>query len=196
MRCDGYWLHLHAVSWLLGLPGCAQTLSAQHFESGSIAVNNEESGEYTVATIDEGRERRTAALLDVASAMTGVGCIIHEAIIQARCVPSPAPHTGQGPIHCVCAGPMGIWPLHRDFATVYCLSTASCGSTAHSKKGPVCAAQGLVSQARAARRMHVWPLQASLCRVRRRSAGCLPVWQVLACSRGRLATARVTGAAA
>jgi hypothetical protein len=63
----------------------SQTLLSRRFESGSIAVNNEESAQYTVVTIEEGRER-TAALLDVASAMTGVGCVIHEAIIQARCV--------------------------------------------------------------------------------------------------------------
>lgn len=62
-------------------PGVLQMLSAQRFESGSIMVSNEEDGQYTVVNIGEGRER-TAALLDVASAMTGVGCIIHEAIIQ------------------------------------------------------------------------------------------------------------------
>ena len=71
------------------LPLGAQTLTSRHFESGSIAVNNEESAQFTVVTIAEGRER-TAALLDVASAMTGVGCVIHEAIIQARL---PCAHT-------------------------------------------------------------------------------------------------------
>ena len=65
------------------LSSCAQTLSATRFVSGAIVVNNEEDAQYTVVHIGEGRER-TAALLDVASAMTGVGCIIHEAVIQAR----------------------------------------------------------------------------------------------------------------
>lgn len=52
-------------------------------------VNNEEDAQYTVVHIGEGRER-TAALLDVASAMTGVGCIIHEAVIQVRGMPYPS----------------------------------------------------------------------------------------------------------
>ena len=50
-----------------------QTLSAKRFESGRIVV--------TVVTINE-RKDSSAALLDVASAMTGIGVLIHEAIIQ------------------------------------------------------------------------------------------------------------------
>ncbi len=46
-------------------------------------MDNEEDEKFTVVTIAEGKERVTA-LLDVASAMTGIGVIIHEAIIQAR----------------------------------------------------------------------------------------------------------------
>lgn len=60
-----------------------QTLSAQKFESGPILVDNEDDEKFTVVTIGEGKERVTA-LLDVASAMTGIGVIIHEAIIQVR----------------------------------------------------------------------------------------------------------------
>lgn len=59
-----------------------QTLSAHKFESGPIVVDNEEDEKFTVVNICEGKERVTA-LLDVASAMTGIGVIIHEAIIQA-----------------------------------------------------------------------------------------------------------------
>ncbi|CAL8470964.1 g10506 [Coccomyxa elongata] len=58
-----------------------KTLSAHKFESGAITVDNEEDEKFTVVTIAEGKERVTA-LLDVASAMTGIGVIIHEAIIQ------------------------------------------------------------------------------------------------------------------
>jgi hypothetical protein len=58
-----------------------QTLSAHVFESGPIVVDNEEHKQYTVVRISEGKER-TTALLEVASAMTGIGVLIHEAIIQ------------------------------------------------------------------------------------------------------------------
>ncbi|KAK9901327.1 hypothetical protein WJX75_006781 [Coccomyxa subellipsoidea] len=59
----------------------SKTLSAHKFESGPIVVDNEEDEKFTVVNICEGKERVTA-LLDVASAMTGIGVIIHEAIIQ------------------------------------------------------------------------------------------------------------------
>lgn len=58
-----------------------QTLSAHRFESGPILVDNEEDKQFTVVRISEGKER-TTALLEVASAMTGIGVVIHEAIIQ------------------------------------------------------------------------------------------------------------------
>ena len=58
-----------------------QTLSAKRFESGRILVDNEADPGLTVVTINE-REDSSAALLDVASAMTGIGVLIHEAIIQ------------------------------------------------------------------------------------------------------------------
>ena len=76
----------------------AQTLSSKQFESGRVLVDNEAEKELTVVTINE-RKDSTAALLDVASAMTGIGVLIHEAIIQVafhpvtyvksvrRCVP-------------------------------------------------------------------------------------------------------------
>ena len=60
-----------------------QTLSAKRFESGRILVDNEAEPGLTVVTINE-RKDSTAALLDVASAMTGIGVVIHEAIIQVR----------------------------------------------------------------------------------------------------------------
>lgn len=59
----------------------AQTLSAKRFESGRIVVDNEAEPDLTVVTINE-RKDSSAALLDVASAMTGIGVLIHEAIIQ------------------------------------------------------------------------------------------------------------------
>ena len=63
----------------------AQTLSSKQFESGRVLVDNEAEQDLTVVTINE-RKDSTAALLDVASAMTGIGVVIHEAIIQ---VPFP-----------------------------------------------------------------------------------------------------------
>ena len=64
-----------------------QTLSAKRFESGRIIVDNEAEEDLTVVVINE-RKDSTAALLDVASAMTGIGVLIHEAIIQvAQCSP-------------------------------------------------------------------------------------------------------------
>ena len=66
---------------LMGMWRCAQTLSAKRFESGRILVDNEAEPGLTVVTINE-RKDSTAALLDVASAMTGIGVLIHEAIIQ------------------------------------------------------------------------------------------------------------------
>lgn len=59
----------------------AQTLSSKQFESGRVLVDNEAEQDLTVVTINE-RKDSTAALLDVASAMTGIGVVIHEAIIQ------------------------------------------------------------------------------------------------------------------
>ena len=44
-------------------------------------MDNEAEKHLTVVTINE-RKDSTAALLDVASAMTGIGVVIHEAIIQ------------------------------------------------------------------------------------------------------------------
>ena len=58
-----------------------QTLSAKRFECGRIIVDNEAEKDLTVVVINE-RKDSTAALLDVASAMTGIGVVIHEAIIQ------------------------------------------------------------------------------------------------------------------
>ena len=58
-----------------------QTLSAKRFESGRIVVDNEAEPDLTIVTINE-RKESSAALLDVASAMTGIGVLIHEAIIQ------------------------------------------------------------------------------------------------------------------
>jgi hypothetical protein len=63
------------------LPVIVQTLSAKRFESGRIIVDNEAEKDLTVVVINE-RKDSTAALLDVASAMTGIGVVIHEAIIQ------------------------------------------------------------------------------------------------------------------
>ena len=60
-----------------------QTLSAKRFESGRIVVDNEAEPDLTVVTINE-RKESSAALLDVASAMTGIGVLIHEAIIQVE----------------------------------------------------------------------------------------------------------------
>ncbi|CAK0782542.1 hypothetical protein CVIRNUC_005760 [Coccomyxa viridis] len=59
----------------------AKTLSSKQFESGRVLVDNEAEQDLTVVTINE-RKDSTAALLDVASAMTGIGVVIHEAIIQ------------------------------------------------------------------------------------------------------------------
>ena len=66
------------VTYVLPL---AQTLSSKKFESGRVLVDNEAEKDLTVVTINE-RKDSTAALLDVASAMTGIGVVIHEAIIQ------------------------------------------------------------------------------------------------------------------
>jgi hypothetical protein len=63
------------------IPVMVQTLSAKRFESGRIIVDNEAEKDLTVVVINE-RKDSTAALLDVASAMTGIGVVIHEAIIQ------------------------------------------------------------------------------------------------------------------
>ena len=68
-----------------------QTLSAKRFESGRILVDNEAEPDLTVVTINE-RKESTAALLDVASAMTGIGVLIHEAIIQVL-LPCASMHT-------------------------------------------------------------------------------------------------------
>ena len=127
-----------------GCPGCVQTLAAHRFESGSIAVSNEESGEYTVVTIEEGRER-TAALLDVASTMTGVGCVIHEAIIQA-CRP-PALHCSpDAPPPRACATTSAGMPRHQHSgcAGVVCLRS----SLLHEQS--MCALPKAVSRARGA----------------------------------------------
>lgn len=72
---------------------CLQTLAAHRFESGPILVDNEEDEHYTVVKISEGKER-TTALLEVASAMTGVGVVIHEAIIQVNAAFSLSKHCG------------------------------------------------------------------------------------------------------
>ncbi|CAL5228765.1 g11954 [Coccomyxa viridis] len=61
----------------------SKTLSAKRFESGRIVVDNEAEPDLTVVTINE-RKESSAALLDVASAMTGIGVLIHEAIIQGE----------------------------------------------------------------------------------------------------------------
>lgn len=46
-----------------------------------MVVDNEAEDDLTVVIIKD-RKDSTAALLDVASAMTGIGVLIHEAIIQ------------------------------------------------------------------------------------------------------------------
>ncbi len=96
---EASWLEtagLHLAKVVQGkslLCGCGeQTLSSHRFESGAIVVDNEEDEKFTVVSIAEGKER-VSALLDVASAMTGIGVIIHEAIIQASTALHPCRQT-------------------------------------------------------------------------------------------------------
>ena len=58
-------------------------VEAQEFQEGSITLTNKEHDEYSVVSVvsEPGKQ---GFLLDVASAMSGLGMVIHEAIIQAR----------------------------------------------------------------------------------------------------------------
>ncbi|KAK9821466.1 hypothetical protein WJX81_006037 [Elliptochloris bilobata] len=58
-----------------------KTMQAKQYASNGVHINNEAHSEYSVVTIAENRER-ASALLEVASAMTGIGIVIHEAVIQ------------------------------------------------------------------------------------------------------------------
>lgn len=57
-------------------------VEAQEFQEGSIRLTNKEHAEYSVVSVvsEPGKQ---GFLLDVASAMSGLGMVIHEAIIQA-----------------------------------------------------------------------------------------------------------------
>lgn len=57
-------------------------VEAQEFQEGSIKLTNKEHEKYSVVSVVSEPGKR-GFLLDVASAMSGLGMVIHEAIIQA-----------------------------------------------------------------------------------------------------------------
>ena len=56
-------------------------VEAQEFQEGPINLTNKEHDEYSVVTVIS-EPGKKAFLLELASAMTGLGVTIHEAIIQ------------------------------------------------------------------------------------------------------------------
>lgn len=60
-------------------------VEAQEFQEGSIRLTNKEHAEYSVVSVVS-EPGKYGFLLDVASAMSGLGMVIHEAIIQASTV--------------------------------------------------------------------------------------------------------------
>ncbi|KAK9830186.1 hypothetical protein WJX72_010186 [[Myrmecia] bisecta] len=70
-----------------------QALSANQFRNGNILVDNQEDEKYTIVTFNEATEKG-GNLLEVASAMTGVGVTIAEAVIQG-CTQCGGPEMGE-----------------------------------------------------------------------------------------------------
>ena len=58
-------------------------VEAQEFQEGPIYLSNKEHDEYSVVSVVS-EPNQKGFLLELASAMTGLGVTIHEAIIQVR----------------------------------------------------------------------------------------------------------------
>ena len=58
-------------------------VEAQEFQEGPISLTNKEHEEYSVVSVVS-EPGKKGFLLELASAMTGLGVVIHEAIIQVK----------------------------------------------------------------------------------------------------------------
>ena len=61
-----------------------EAVEAQEFQEGPISLTNREHEDYSVVSVVS-EPNKKGFLLELASAMTGLGVIIHEAIIQVCC---------------------------------------------------------------------------------------------------------------
>lgn len=66
-----------------------EAMAATVFQEGNIVIDNDESPNFTIISIDTGARDAPGLLLNVASTITALGISIHEAVVSTECKQFP-----------------------------------------------------------------------------------------------------------